>query len=992
MASSDTVLFKNLRMVSKSHYFQTPQSKALLTALSDGLKITDQVAFTSSNANANYDFYQSLQGQSVQWSTSNVALTIPNMVVGLEAKSLASLANNSAVTTWGNASQSTTASKPTYYSSTGHQGGAYVKFVGNGTASGQFMSFPSVTLSFANQGVTAFALVRFDGTTGQKSERIFDFNNSTNASGSMMALNRNGATTAMAWVVGEGTSSLQLLANNAIVQNEWAVWTGTIGSVANTKACLYKNGVVVAQANNTLNFTSRKYTTNVNIGKSSYPSFDNYATMSLGAVYVFDRMLTSTEIATMHGYLLQAASTLNSFSNNYLSLLPFTNNQPLTYPVYAAPSLDFNGSLRIHALPANPIINVDAFTNPSVFTNANKPTFDTKKRIIAFTRTSTQYLSFGSTTFNIVSRGFTAIIRFMFTGTAGSNERLINITNSSSNGGAYDIYLARDGTNQSVSFELRGSNGATTIGSQVIVGNIYNNVIYTIAACYDPTRHGSQQIWVDGVLVRTATGVYTYPADTTYTNVFVGRSMFAADAYLNAQVYNIVLYNTTLTEDELRQVHMVLSTDAANNMLEVGNRTGKHSLVVKNDGNVGIGTHTTGQKLDVYGNIRYNGILIDTVASTANMWLSFKALANGAVATSTVIADDTGNGNTATVTGTGCTITTDTIQGQTMKVLQYVNNGATSVTTNLIANPTSKTVCFWIKTTRATSATDDMAIGFFPTGTNPGYFGGDFAMMYACSGYSDMGFLGYGNDWAIKVGTFAYSNTGAWFHVALTQDENNWVQLFINGVPVGVYYTSNSISYGATATTVYTQKFNNASTLPTAKFQISKWVTTTNNTFNFANIMYFYRVLTEAEIASLYLNPHQQPVIPSLVAPNQTRVTSSVVNNVVYSYNTGLQIIQLAGGASSAALSFDAVNYRYNVLRAGQITVYPTNFTTNQGTSDTNLTWGVFVNGQNRGSNIGYTTVSTDVVVGDNVAIYINTTTRAVNVQMYNASSITWIL
>ena len=60
---------------------------------------------------------------------------------------------------------------------------------------------------------------------------------------------------------------------------------------------------------------------------------------------------------------------------------------------------------------------------------------------------------------------------------------------------------------------------------------------------------GRVQIWVNGSVVVTNTGMTYKGTDKSYTYTYVGKSSYA-DAYLGAQIYFLNVYNRALSDAE----------------------------------------------------------------------------------------------------------------------------------------------------------------------------------------------------------------------------------------------------------------------------------------------------------------------------------------------------------------------------------------------------------------------------------------------------------
>ena len=82
------------------------------------------------------------------------------------------------------------------------------------------------------------------------------------------------------------------------------------------------------------------------------------------------------------------------------------------------------------------------------------------------------------------------------------------------------------------------------------------NTVYNISVVYNPTigSTGRVQIWINGSVVVTNTGMALKGTDKNYARTYVGKSSYA-DAYLGAQIYFLNVYNRPLTDTEAAAVY-----------------------------------------------------------------------------------------------------------------------------------------------------------------------------------------------------------------------------------------------------------------------------------------------------------------------------------------------------------------------------------------------------------------------------------------------------
>lgn len=196
--------------------------------------------------------------------------------------------------------------------------------------------------------------------------------------------------------------------------------------------------------------------------------------------------------------------------------------------------------------PSNPLIYLTPTQTFPSYTSPSLPTFGAS--FITFPGTN-QYLDFGSQTFPMGTTGFSAKIKIEWT--AFQNWARVFDFNSGDSGNL-DMFLTFPGTSSNpLRYQYRvGGEQVTDYGS-----NFALNTIYNISVVYNPTvgSVGATTIWVNGVNVRSNTGMGAKATDRTNTRTFIGRSSYA-DAYLAARIYFLGIYNRPLTDAEASQI------------------------------------------------------------------------------------------------------------------------------------------------------------------------------------------------------------------------------------------------------------------------------------------------------------------------------------------------------------------------------------------------------------------------------------------------------
>lgn len=169
---------------------------------------------------------------------------------------------------------------------------------------------------------------------------------------------------------------------------------------------------------------------------------------------------------------------------------------------------------------------------------------------------SCQHLNYGSKTFNLGTKGFSATCRFMFTGTLGSFERIFDFGSGADNN---NILCTRNFTYNTMRFHIaNGSTNATCDATYTFS----QNTIYNIAVVYNPaiTSNGTMYFYVNGTLQQTLVPSFK-AVDRTVAYTYVGRSSWSSDAALNGNIYSLKVYNRVLSAAEITAASQFPSTN-----------------------------------------------------------------------------------------------------------------------------------------------------------------------------------------------------------------------------------------------------------------------------------------------------------------------------------------------------------------------------------------------------------------------------------------------
>lgn len=539
--------------------------------------VMTNTAFSLNNTNQNmsYDFSQANVGNVIWQQLSNVEISISPTVIA-EARSI-TVANGSSMSSWGTSfTQPNTLYRPTYISSGGYMNGAYVKFNSQGFIGGASNTYDLIN----NTGITCVALLRFDATTAVAGDVVFTLYDA-NDTRRYITLERNTTNaTALNLTVSETTGSYTLVVPNVVITNEWALYSVIIDR--DTNVSVYKNGKIAGSGTSAYpnpTFQMRSVYTFTPLLSQNIAS-TGYGRISYAAFYAYQRMLTAEEMAVVSNFMLQGWVGLSK-----RTVMPVTQINPAPYialdnnATSPVPSMDVNASMRIHALPANPLWSVDAFSSPSIFLNPTStlPTFDRTNATITFT--TSKYLELGPRMYNVKSVGLTFVTKFAVASAGVPDEILLYLGIDPPNVVSSQNYIRvkRDGNTSYFKLDM-SFNGLTpyslTSSTQIVFGQVYTLIVVIDDGV-------SVSIWINGVksaFENNLLPIFNDIVDSPFTYSRLGG--------FNGTIYQASIYNRPFSETEIAQAHTVMMSDISTAALDIGSRTGRSALTVSKNGTI----------------------------------------------------------------------------------------------------------------------------------------------------------------------------------------------------------------------------------------------------------------------------------------------------------------------------------------------------------------------------------------------------------------------
>jgi hypothetical protein len=658
-------------------------------------------------------------------------------------------------------------------------------------ASTQHLNAGSQTYTMATTGFTASFAVIFTAASGINYERVFDFCPSAGSSTNSITIVRNGTGNQLDAYFWIGSGGISAVVSAPITQNTLQILTVTISSTG--VMTMYKNGSVVS--NQQTSAPTTRTLAQSYVGRSSDGGAGICSDMRLFYFAAYNATFSMSEVWNQHTLF---ASTLfgriNTIPAALTGLTPTSNLYPLT-----------------------PVIEVTPTMSGASWANAtNRPTFNTTNNYISFNSASSQYLDAGAKTFNTQTNGFSATAVFMQTGTPGGADRIFDF---GSGAPSNNIIMYRG-----LFTTFNGTTRNGLVSQPVYVQNKLQFITVTMTAA------GAITIYENGVSTATAS-VSAMTGPRTFANTYIGRSLFAGDAYANMNLYYFAAYDGTLSSAQVLTQYQTLS----------------------------------GLIRPEWGQFAYTGLIDDvrlynTALSASQISGMYSPLLANLTFDNTT-ADAMGTLSAPTVTGTLAYSPNCKVGTACLNLLANPVTGAPNVylTYACAAPPNRCTVSLWMYVNSISGSGQQVVYGF---GTATQYSWA-MAVNNSASGqiYTNMpmGTVG-GSQADYTITTTAYAVAGTWMHFVNTVDASTGQNvIYVNGVRVGSRsdIPAGAVFVGSDATAVTGFKLGGA------------YQSTTVNSFQglIDDFRIYNTALTPAQVAGLYYSSpntgyvlYQQPI------------------------------------------------------------------------------------------------------------------------------------
>jgi beta-xylosidase len=356
-------------------------------------------------------------------------------------------------------------------------------------------NYVSLPLSMANASTFA-AWVKWKG--GADWQRIFDFGNDTTNYFFLTPQAYGGNMRFAITTNGNGTEQ-QINAPSALPTNSWIHVAVTLDG---SKGILYLDGAPVA-TNSALTIRPWQLLAKNNyIGKSEF-SADPFFNGEIASFRIFGRALSASEIKDI-AYANPALAHRYSFNTN--SFLPAWDSIGMAH-----------GTLVGDAVVTNNALVLDGTTG-----------------------------SFVSLPGGLVSGSSAVTLEFWATfGSNGNWARVVDFGDISGSSGQDYFFFSPHNGGGGQTMEMK-TNSTTTFN----ISGTFDNRTLHIVCIVDPTNNYAA-VYTNGVLEQTMTAAWPKFSSVSTAWSFIGRSLFSSDAYLNATIDELRIYDGRLTPEEI---------------------------------------------------------------------------------------------------------------------------------------------------------------------------------------------------------------------------------------------------------------------------------------------------------------------------------------------------------------------------------------------------------------------------------------------------------
>ena len=320
-------------------------------------------------------------------------------------------------------------------------------------------------------------------------------------------------------------------------------------------------------------------------------------------IFLFVNGVQSQIVANRNGTLQTAAyfetiqSSGGGASGNNPAIGQFNSTPVTAYladlrittgtPVYTGSTSSF----ATFTVPSAPLSTAaTGVTQALIRAGQNSPTI--QNGALTFDRGLKQFAQFGPQTFNIATRGFTAVFRYTWNGTVGNYERIFDIgVAGASPSYSYAVGFARAGTGNQYYFYVNAPPPASTNPQATTAAGVMNQGTSYVVACRWNPATSLADIWINGNF-NCQSSQTPSPALADFTSSWTALGTEISKTYwASASMNTFAIYNRALSNVEIYNSYLALNTVPATpqqKTLEIGDINGTPALSVAGNGQVSV--------------------------------------------------------------------------------------------------------------------------------------------------------------------------------------------------------------------------------------------------------------------------------------------------------------------------------------------------------------------------------------------------------------------
>ena len=298
-------------------------------------------------------------------------------------------------------------------------------------------------------------------------------------------------------------------------------------------------------------------------------------------IYVNGTSVASTSISGTPTVSGSIPLTLGQYNSNSPCLNAYVADVRIT----TGAALYTGSSFTVPSAPLSPAAT--GVAQALIRAGQNSPTI--QSGALTFDRGLKQFMNFGPQTFNLATRGFTAVFKYTWNGAVGNYERIFDIgVAGASPSYAYAVGFGRAGTGNQYYFYVNAPPPATTNPQATTAVGVMNQGTSYVVACRWSSTTGLADIWING-LFNCQSNQTPSPAIADFTSSWTALGTEISKTYwASDSLSSFAIYNRALSNVEILNAYSALTTATINAPIEIGDVNGTPALSIAGDGRVNV--------------------------------------------------------------------------------------------------------------------------------------------------------------------------------------------------------------------------------------------------------------------------------------------------------------------------------------------------------------------------------------------------------------------